>query len=66
MKIISPKTYIGNENMSEKAYVKVGFISKSNTYNTTLFLYKNIVKASISIDKEDYIVTVNVTHNGNM
>ena len=66
MKIISPKIYIGNENMSEKAYVKAGFISKSNTYNTTLFLYKNIVKASISINKEDYIVTVNVTHNGNM
>lgn len=66
MKTISPKLYIGNENMSEKAYLKAGFYSKSNTYDMSFYLYKNIVKAAISIDKEDFKMTVDVTHNGYM
>lgn len=66
MKNLSPKTYIGNENMSEKAYTKAGFYSKPNTYDMSFYLYKDIVKASISIDKEDFEMSVDVTHNDNM
>ena len=66
MKNLSPKTYIGNENMSEKAYLKAGFYSKPNTYDMSFYIYKDIVKAAISIDKEDFEMSVDVTHNGNM
>jgi len=52
--------------MSEKAYTKAGFYSKSNTYDMSFYLYKDIVKASISIDKEDFEMSVDVTHNDNM
>ena len=66
MKNLVPKNYIGNENMSEKAYVKAGFYSKPNTYDMSFYLYKNIVKVSISINKENFEMSVDVTHNDNM
>ena len=66
MKNLVPKNYIGNENMSEKAYVKAGFYSKPNTYDMSFYLYKNIVKVSISINKENFEISVDVTHNDNM
>lgn len=65
-KIIEPKTYKVNNKISDKRYIKNGFIRRSNGYILTKYLYKNIIKMILYISPEENYLNIDMLHNDHL
>lgn len=60
--MIEPKEYYVPDGVTEREFISAGFRSYTDHYTINKYLYKDLIRLNILIDKSDGYIVINVTN----